>query len=188
METVPGIVPGKSNPHQNSLRHFGICIYSWVPMNASLLILLTGLSVSIGWGIRGQFGHEYGAALAGALGGMAVALLSGRPDWWRRVHYFALFGAIGWGFGGSMSYMKNLAYAQSSDSPTVLYGFASVFLIGFCWAAPGGAGTAIAAFFDREELTRFFIPLCAVLASWYAQALIQSSFRALGMQPIPHWM
>src|SRR5436309_2330844 len=33
-------------------------------------ILLTGLSMSVGWGVRGQFGHEYGAALAGALGGM----------------------------------------------------------------------------------------------------------------------
>ena len=48
-------------------------------------ILLTGLSVSIGWGVRGQFGHEYGAALAGALGGMAIALLSGREDWLPRI-------------------------------------------------------------------------------------------------------
>jgi hypothetical protein len=47
----------------------------------ALLVILTALSVSIGWGIRGQFGHEYGAALAGAIGGMSVALLSGREDW-----------------------------------------------------------------------------------------------------------
>jgi hypothetical protein len=38
------------------------------------LILLCGLSVSIAWGIRGQFGHEYGAALAGALGGIVAGL------------------------------------------------------------------------------------------------------------------
>ena len=37
--------------------------------------------------------------------GMAVALFSGRDDWHRRVAYFALFGAIGWSFGGSQSYM-----------------------------------------------------------------------------------
>ena len=52
-----------------------------------MFVLLTGLSVSIGWGIRGQFGHEYGAALAGALGAMVVALLSGREDWHQRVHF-----------------------------------------------------------------------------------------------------
>jgi hypothetical protein len=44
----------------------------------ALLLIVTALSVSIGWEIRGQFGHEYGAALAGAIGGMAIALLSGR--------------------------------------------------------------------------------------------------------------
>src|SRR5260370_35819863 len=101
-------------------------------------LLLAGLSVSIGWVVRGQCGHEYGAALAGALGGMVVALLSGRPDWVRRVHYFAMFGAIGWAFGGSMSYMKALAYTHSSDPATLLYGFGCLFVIGFAWAAPGG--------------------------------------------------
>jgi hypothetical protein len=66
-------------------------------------LLLTGLSLSIGWGIRGQFGHEYGAAMAGSLGCLAVAILSGRQDWHRRAAYFAMFGGIGWAIGGSMS-------------------------------------------------------------------------------------
>jgi hypothetical protein len=123
--------------------------------------------VSIGWGIRGQFGHEYGAALAGALGGMTIALLSGREDWRRRVHYFAFFGAVGFGFGGAMSYMKTAAYAHSSDSATVLYGFACLFVLGFIWAGPAGAGIAVAANFSREELTKFFVPISAVFLSWY---------------------
>ena len=104
-------------------------------------VLLTGLSMSVGWGVRGQFGHEYGAALAGALGGMAVALLSGRDDWRRRVGHFAVFGAMGWAFGGSMSYMKVVAFAHSPDSATVLYGYANLFVLGFVWAAPGGPGS-----------------------------------------------
>ena len=33
--------------------------------------LLGALSLSIGWGIRGNFGHEVGAALPGALAAMA---------------------------------------------------------------------------------------------------------------------
>lgn len=138
-----------------------------------LLILLTGLSVSIGWGIRGQFGHEYGAALAGAIGGMAVALLSGRQDWQRRIHYFATLCAIGFGFGGSMSYMKTVAYTHSSDAATVIYGFACVFVLGFCWAAPAGTGIALPAYLDREELTKLFVPLCAVFLSWYLQDVVR---------------
>lgn len=133
------------------------------------LILLCGLSVSIGWGIRGQFGHEYGAALAGALAGMVVALLSGRQDWHCRVHYFAFFGAIGFAFGGGMSYMKNVAYVHSTDSVTVLYGFGTLFLLGFIWAAPAGTGLALAAYLNRDELTKIFVPVSVVFIFWYLQ-------------------
>jgi hypothetical protein len=144
-------------------------------------LLLAGLSVSIGWGVRGQFGHEYGAALAGALGGMVVALLAGRPDWPSRIAYFAALGAIGWAFGGGMSYMKTVAYSHSSDSATTLYGFACLFVLGFIWAAPGGTGIALPAYLDRDELTRLFAPLCAVLLVWYledaARPLLRGLFR-----------
>lgn len=141
------------------------------------LIILCGLSVSIGWGVRGQFGHEYGAALAGALGGMVVALLSGREDWRRRVHYFSFFGAVGLAFGGGMSYMKTVAYAHSSDPLTVFYGFFCVFVLGFIWSAPGGAGIALAAYLDREELTKCFAPICAVFLTWYLQDATRPWYR-----------
>ena len=104
------------------------------------MVLLGALSLSLGWGIRGNFGHEIGAAVPGALAAMAVVLASGRPDWWHRIAYFAMFGALGWSFGGSMSYGHVLAYTNSRHSGSVLYGFASLFLIGFLWAAMGGAG------------------------------------------------
>lgn len=139
--------------------------------------LLTGLSVSICWGVRGQFGHEYGAALAGAIGGMTIALLSGREDWRARIHYFAFLGAVGFGFGGAMSYMKTIAYTHSSDSLTSLYGFACVFLLGLIWAAPAGAGIAVAAYFSREELTKFFVPISAVFLSWYAHDAVRGWTR-----------
>jgi len=74
---------------------------------------LTAFSLSIGWGIRGNFGHEYGAMIPGALAAMAAVLLSGREDWYRRIAYFAFFGALGWSFGGSISYMQVIAYTHS---------------------------------------------------------------------------
>ncbi len=141
------------------------------------LVLLTGLSVSIGWGVRGQFGHEYGAALGGAIGGMTIAMMSGREDWRARIHYFAFLGAVGFGFGGAMSYMKTIAYTHSSDPKTVLYGFACVFLLGLIWAAPAGAGIAVAAYFSREELTKFFVPISAVFVSWYTHDALRATTR-----------
>ena len=136
------------------------------------MVLLCGLSLCVGWGIRGNFGHEYGAALPGALAAMALVLLSGREDWWRHVHYFALFGAIGWSFGGSMSYMMVVGYSHSSHALTVFYGFANLFAIGFLWAALGGAGTALPAFLTHTQLSLFFVPIAAVFIGWSLQAVI----------------
>ena len=107
---------------------------------ASPFCLATALSLSLGWGIRGNFGHEYGAMIPGALAALAVCLMSGRPDWHARAAEFALLGVLGWSFGGSISYMQVVAYTHSGHSQSVLYGFACLFVIGFLWAAPGGAG------------------------------------------------
>ena len=135
-------------------------------------ILWVGLSLSIGWGIRGNFGHEYGAMIPGALAGLAAALLSGRSDWHRRAVFFAFFGALGWSFGGSISYMQVIAYTHSGHSPSQLYGFACLFVIGFVWAAIGGAGAALPAFLNRERLTEFFAPLTVVFVGWILQDIV----------------
>ena len=133
------------------------------------MVFLCGLSLSVGWGIRGNFGHEYGAALPGALAAMALVLLSGREDWWRHVHYFALFGAIGWSFGGSMSYMMVVGYSHSPQSLTVFYGFANLFAIGFLWAALGGCRYGVTCVSDACRSCRF--SSCrsrAVFIGWFA--------------------
>jgi hypothetical protein len=142
------------------------------------LLFVTALSLSIGWGIRGNFGHEYGAMIPGALAAMAAVLLAGREDWWRRIAYFAFFGALGWSFGGSISYMQVIGYTHSGDARSVAYGFACLFVIGFLWAAMGGAGTALPACLAREQLTGFFIPLSAVFGAWGLQDLAIGWFHA----------
>ncbi|WP_422931254.1 hypothetical protein [Singulisphaera sp. PoT] len=152
-----------------------------VPAPSWPTLIFTGLSLSIGWGIRGNFGHETGAMMAGSLSAIAIALTSRREDWQRRVAYFGMLGALGWSFGGSMSYMQVVAYTHSGHSPSVLYGFACLFVIGFLWAAPGGIGTALAAVLDRERLTQLFGPISVVIATWWAQeALLEPWLRARG--------
>lgn len=140
-----------------------------IPSFRPSTIILVALSLSIGWGIRGNFGHEAGAMLAGTLAGIAVALFSGREDWRSRVMYFAFFGALGWGFGGSISYMVPFSYAECGHLPSQVFGWFGVFLVGFLWAGMGGAGTAFAATADRENLTAIFRPLCWVFAFWTVQ-------------------
>ncbi len=135
---------------------------SWRPTS----IFLVAISLSIGWGIRGNFGHEYGAMIGGVLAAIAAILLSGREDWRTRIPYVAMFGGLGWAFGGSISYMQVISYTHSGHPPTVLYGFAGTFLIGFLWASMGGAGVALPLVANRDFLTRLFTPILWVFAFW----------------------
>jgi len=136
-------------------------------------LLLAGLSLSIGWGIRGNFGHEYGAAFAGCLAALSVCLLSGRQDWRERVLYFGFFGALGWGFGGSISYMQVISYTESGHFPSQWYGYTCLFIIGFLWASLGAAGTALAAVADRGVLEQLFKPILFVFSAWYLLDLLE---------------
>ena len=101
------------------------------PFQRAGVLFLVGISLSIGWGIRGNFGHEYGASFAGCLAALAAAILSGREDWRQRIPYFAFFGALGWGFGASISYMQVISYSESGHAVSQWYGYLCLFLIGF---------------------------------------------------------
>jgi hypothetical protein len=135
------------------------------PLFAPAAMFLVALSLSIGWGIRGNFGHEAGAMMAGVLSATAVAVLSGRDDWRNRAAYFALFGGLGWGFGGSIAYMYPLSFTESGHTATTYYGYFALFLEGGLWCGMGAAGTALAATMPLSRMTRFFTPLCFVLAA-----------------------
>jgi hypothetical protein len=63
-----------------------------------------GVAVALGWGIRGQFGHERGAMIPGVLGALAVAVVSPDDRKRNRVAALGVAGGLGMAIGGSMSY------------------------------------------------------------------------------------
>lgn len=134
--------------------------------------ILAALGHSIGWGIRGNFGHETGAMIAGVLGTMGAVLMTDRRDWHRRAAVFGVLGAVGWSFGGSISYMQVVAYTHSGHWPSQLYGFAALFVIGFCWGAPGGTGVGIAASWRADRIVDLLKLMTAVFAAWFVQGWI----------------
>lgn len=137
-------------------------------------VMLCAVSLSIGWGIRGNYGHEYGAMIPGALTAIAVCLISGRADWRDRIAYFGMFGALGWGFGGSISYMQVIGYTHSGDALSQYYGFFCLFVIGFLWGGMGGAGTAFPAVADRDRMTALFKPLIWIIVAWILAWLFET--------------
>ena len=73
-------------------------------MRAWLLTVLAGAAAGgMGWGIRGQYGHETGAMIAGALVSLALVLrVCPRARLLAAARAVAL-GTIAIGFGGSMT-------------------------------------------------------------------------------------
>jgi hypothetical protein len=137
--------------------------------------LLAALAMSLGWGIRGDYGHEAGAMLPGALVALAIVLASGRADWLARTPTVAMLGALGWAFGGQMSYGIVIGYTASASFPDVAYGFASLFLIGALWGGIGAGILGLGLTWDNSRLESFVVPLSTLYALW----LLLGSVRAL---------
>lgn len=101
-------------------------------------LLVAGISLGTAWAIRGQFGHEQGAAWAGGIGGLSIVLLAKRKDWYAKAFQLTLASAVGWGVGGIISYGKVVGFARGLEFGNVYYGFLMLFIIGGLFGLIGG--------------------------------------------------
>jgi len=90
------------------------------------------------WAVRGKFGHEQGAAWAGAIGALSIILVANRPDWYGRMFKIALVAAFGWGLSGMISYGQIVGYATADDAGTVAFGLLMLLVIGILYGFIGG--------------------------------------------------
>lgn len=107
-------------------------------MSKWLVMLITGLTLGLGWAIRGHFGHWWGASWAGSMGALALLFAVGRNDWIKRAPVLALLAAIGWGMGGIMSYGIIVGYCRSAEVFNSAYGYAMLFVVGGLYGFIGG--------------------------------------------------
>ncbi len=101
-------------------------------------ILVVAMSLATAWAIRGQFGHEQGAAWAGGIGALALVLASGRKDWYNKAGLIALASAVGWGAGGMISYGMVVGYGRADNFINSYYGLTMLFVIGSLFGLLGG--------------------------------------------------
>jgi hypothetical protein len=111
--------------------------------NQVISILIVAMSFGTAWAVRGQFGHEQGAAWAAGIGGLALILVSQRKDWYRRILPVVLASAVGWGMGGMISYGKIVGYGRSDNFVDAAYGLLMLFVIGGLYGLIGGGLTGL---------------------------------------------
>src|SRR5688572_2453867 len=135
-------------------------------------VLMVALAFGTAWAIRGKFGHEQGAAWAGAIGAISVVLVAKRTDWYNRVFKIVLAGAVGWGLSGMISYGMVVGYGRASDFFNVYYGLLMLFVIGVLYGFLGGGlfGLALA------ESKEFKIVWASLIAEMVALGLLTYGF------------
>lgn len=108
--------------------------------NRSILlsVLAAGMALGTAWAVRGKFGHEQGAAWAGAIGALCLVVVAGRRDWYNKVFRIVMAAAFGWGISGVMSYGVIVGYGRGTDFINVYYGFLMLFVLGVLYGFLGG--------------------------------------------------
>lgn len=140
-------------------------------MNGPILsILLAGMAGAMAWGIRGQYGHETGAMIAGVLIGFTIVLLHGRrlPSL-VAARAVALF-ALGISIGGCMTYGQTVGLTQDGplvgDVAAYWWGMLGLAIKGGIWFSFGAAmfGMALGGKEHRPaELALLFVAMMAAL-------------------------
>ena len=87
---------------------------STVSVPAWRAVLLGAAAGGLGWGIRGQYGHETGAMIAGLLVSVTLLFLLFRHAPASTVIRAVAFATVGIGFGGAMTYGQTVGLTHDS--------------------------------------------------------------------------
>jgi len=111
-----------------------------------LRIFIPGLAEWLGWGIRGQIGHETGAMIPGALVGLSLAVTASDPEIRRRAGLLGATGAMGTSFGGTETYGQTLGLTMGETrDQTYWWGMLGIAIKGGAWIGLSGAYLGMAA-------------------------------------------
>jgi len=105
-------------------------------------VVLTALAAGTGWGIRGQYGHETGAMIAGTLAALTLVLLFIPNALSLNGARAAAMMATAIGIGGSMTYGQTVGLSHDSEIignvEAWRWGMLGLFLKGGVWIGFGG--------------------------------------------------
>jgi hypothetical protein len=136
-------------------------------------IFLPALTMWLGWGIRGLFGHANGAMIPGALLALAISgLLKGKRF---STGLAVAMTAIGFGFAADETTLQTAGYLMGTNPDHLVklgLAYSGLALKGALWAMLGGAGLglALAAHLYRKLDVAIggVIMIAAFYAGWWA--------------------
>ena len=135
----------------------------------------TAMAGGMGWGIRGQYGHETGAMIAGVLVSLILVFLFCPNNASIHVIRAAALGTIAMGFGGSMTYGQTVGLTH--DTPLVgnwaslRWGMLGLAIKGGVWIGFSGFFLGVGLGGKRYRPFEMFLlvigMLTAIVAGWW---------------------
>jgi len=129
-----------------------------------LSILAVGLALGTAWAVRGKFGHEQGAAWAGAIGALSLILVAKRRDWYQKTFRLLMAAAFGWGLSGMISYGSLVGYGRGTDFLNVFYGLLMLFVLGILYGFLGGGLFGLALMDSKASKVKWHSLLAEMVA------------------------
>ncbi len=160
-------------------------------------VIFAAMAGGMAWGIRGQYGHETGAMIAGLLVSLTlVYLLCPHFPKYNAARVIAL-GTVAMGFGGSMTYGQTVGLTH--DAPLVghwgalSWGMLGLAIKGGIWIGFAGTFLGMGLGGKRYRPTTMGLLMVGMVAAYYAGVYILNSPFDPELQKLPwlyfsdHW-
>jgi len=151
-------------------------------------VVFAAMAGGMGWGIRGQYGHETGAMIAGLLVSLTLTfLLCPRAPSFAVVRAVAM-GTVAMGFGGSMTYGQTVGLTHNPETvghfDALAWGMIGLAIKGGIWIGFAGVFFGMGLGGKRYRSSEFVILFLAmvgafVVGSWLLNSPIDAEARRL---------
>ncbi|MBI5092397.1 MAG: hypothetical protein HZB26_08130 [Candidatus Hydrogenedentes bacterium] len=130
-------------------------------------VLFAALAGGMGWGIRGQYGHETGAMIAGLLVSLTLTLLLCPKASALEIVRAVALGTIAIGFGGSMTYGQTIGLTQNApvigNWEALRWGMLGLSIKGALWIGFAGVFLGMGLSGTRYRYWELFLLLIAAV-------------------------
>jgi hypothetical protein len=137
-------------------------------------VLFSAMAGGMGWGIRGQYGHENGAMIAGVLVALTVCFLLARNMPTDHLVRAIALGIIAMGFGGSMTYGETVGLTHDTNLhvdgvhwAAFWWGMLGLAIKGGLWIGFFGLMLGMGLSGHRYTCRNMFILMLAALGAYY---------------------
>ena len=142
-------------------------------------VLFAAMAGGMGWGIRGQYGHETGAMIAGVLVSLTLVFLLCPKASLLNTARAVAWGTVAMGFGGSMTYGQTVGLTHNADMvnnwEALRWGLLGLSIKGGLWIGFAGLFLGIGLGGIRYRCRELLLVMCGIVGMYFLGVYLLNS-------------